>query len=279
MFEIPAHIQRAADRYKPVEVDGLTLYPITVAEYDDFMVASPAISFMQQSLPVTMLRVPLLTAYYRLWMQDIASGTEEYGDLFYRAMLFLALSLRIGEGLDRRDRVQQISPVLDRNNPSQLKCLRFRLNGEEVQEITPIQFQMLRPILAAQNGIEILPDDANPELVEAEREIAETNAPKLRVEKAKEISFVAALSHVDEDEIDRWPLLKLFRRRDTYQHMMRYLLCGAAEAQGGTWKGGNPVPHPFYERSDLQSGALRKLDDVAPGAADAVNKPGERISS
>lgn len=279
MFEIPAHIQRNIDRYRPVEVNGLTLHPITVAEYDEFLVASPAISFLQQSLPVALMRVPLLTAYFRLWMQDIASGTEEYADLFYRAVLFLALSLRIGVGQDPAERVQRFLPVLQKDDPSKLKCLRFRLNGEEVQEITPAQFQMLRPILAAQNGIELLPDNANPELVEAEREIAALNAPKLRAEKAKEISFVAALSRTDEDEIGDWPLLKLFRRRDTYTHLMRYLLCGTAEAQGGSWKGGNPVPHPYYERSDLSSGALRKLDDVAPGAAGAVQNPGQKITT
>lgn len=278
MYEIPTHIKRAIDQFQPVEVDGLTLYPITVRDYDDFMEASPAVSVMQQSLPVTMLSVPLLTAYYRMALNAIA-GNDEGADLFYRAVLFLAMALRVGEGLPAKRRAMLFTPVIDKDDPSVLKCLRFTVNGEETQEITPVRFQRLRPILAAQNGIELISEDANPELVEAEREINQANGPKLHVELADEISFVAALSHTEEREIYDWPILKLQRREKSYTHLLQYVICGAAEAQGTKWKDGNPFPHPYYERIKRQSAALKNLQDVASGAAaKAVENPGQKIS-
>ena len=52
MNELPLKIKKAISRYQPVEVEGFTFYPITVEEYDNFLIASSAIDFMQQSLPM-----------------------------------------------------------------------------------------------------------------------------------------------------------------------------------------------------------------------------------
>lgn len=276
MYEIPAHIKQAIDRYEPVEISGLTLYPVRVKEQNELSAAAPSITFMQQTLPVDLMRVPLLTAYYRLAMQAVAQQADGF-DLFYRAVLFLTLSLRIGEGRSIKDRVMRLVPIIDKNNPSNLKCLRFTVNGEEIQEITPTQFQRIRPILAAQNGIELVSEDANPELVEAERDILTGSGPQLRVETADEISFVAALDHTEEREIYEWPVLKLKRREKTFSHILDYLICGIAEAQGTKWKEGNPHPHPFYDKIKTTSPALKKLEDVAAnGAAKAVQNPGQK---
>lgn len=61
-----------------------------------------------------------------------------------------------------------------------LKGICFTWNGEEEITITPVQFQRLRAILAYQNGIELTDEDANPDLLEAEAELARRNGPKLR---------------------------------------------------------------------------------------------------
>lgn len=278
MYEIPSHIRSAIRRYEPVEVGGLTLYPIRVKEYEAFQAASPAIGFMQQTLPVDLLSVPLLDAYYKMDIRAMTSGTE-VTNLFYRAVLFLALALRVGEYMSDRERVSRFHPVVDKDDPMRLKCLRVSVNGEETHDITPVQFQRLRPILAAQNGIEMISENANPELVEAERDMAHNGAPEMRIDVDDQISFVAALSHIEETEIDEWPILKMKKRERTWTHLMRYLICGTAEAQGTKWKHGNPYPHPYYERADATFGPLKNLSDVSPDAAQkAVMNPGQKIS-
>ena len=279
MYEIPSPIKKAINRYDPVEIVGLTLYPIRVKEYTELNIATPAITFMQQTLPVDLMRVPLLTAYYQMALSAVANPTEGC-DLFYRAILFLALALRIGEDEDIQNRVMQIVPIADKTKPSDLKCLRFIDRGGEEKDITPVQFQKIRTILAAQNGIALIPEDANPELVEAENEILNSQGPKLNVDLATEISFVAALSHEEERDIDDWPVLKLKKREQTFTHLLSYLICGTAEAQGTKWKEGNPYPHPIFEKIKTTSAALKKLEDVASGeAAKAVQNPGQKTFS
>lgn len=277
MTEIPAHIRSAIQKYEPVTVDGLTFYPIQVKNRKSFWNASPAISFMQQTLPVSLMRIPLLSAYFKMDMDAVAEQAETFG-LFYRGLLFLALALRLGEGQSDEARVKRFKVLVDREQPKKLAAVRFTVNGEEMRELTPVQFQQIRSILAAQNGIDLESDDANPELVEAERDSNQFKAPKLDINDDAMISFVAALSHAEEGEIEEWPILKLKRRERTYTHLMRYLLCGVSEAAGGSWKDGNPVPHPYYERVKTVSGGLRRLDEVVPDAAQkAVQNPGEKI--
>ena len=62
------------------------------------------------------------------------------------------------------------------------------------------------------------------------------------------ISAVAALSHVDEKQIDDWPILKLHKRATAYKRMIDYAVCAISEMNGVTWKSGNPAPHPFFEK-------------------------------
>jgi hypothetical protein len=188
-----------------------------------------------------------------------------------RAVLFLALSLRLGQGLPVEKRIALFRPRVDANG--RLKALLFSPDGEEICEITPAKFQRLRPILAAQNGLEIPPDDANPELVDAEKEIAAKKAPELDLNLESLISTVAALSGADEKEMYEWPIAKLQSRQRALHRALDYLICGVGEAQGTKWKKGNPVPNPFFDRKKEGSAAKVALSEFASGAAlDAVRE-------
>lgn len=129
-----------------------------------------------------------------------------------------------------------------------------------------MQFQRLRPILAAQNGIELVSENANPELVQAERDLAEMNAPKLqyRVETLK--ATIATFSGADEADMEEWPILKLLLRRDAVQRLAGYITCSFAEAQSGKWKHGNPFPSPLYDREIDYCGGLIDMSTFAGGA-------------
>lgn len=277
MSQLPINIQKSVDRYKPIKVDGLTLYPVLVENYELFLAARPALEVLHQSLPVAMMRLPLLSALYRMDYEAILNGETPSG-LFSRALLALALSLRLGEGKEAAERMQTIRFSPDREDPSKLLCLRFADENGEEKEIAPAQFKLLREIIAAQNGVELESDKANPDLVRAKKDMLSTVAPALDARIEDLICAVSALSGVAEEEIDRWPILKLQRRAESYERMMGYIVCGFGEVNGTTWKGGNPHPHPFFRK--MPSGdMLTELGKRADGTTAAPPKAAREVQS
>lgn len=264
MQDLSLEMAKAVRRFEPIETEGLTLYPIQVKDIDEFTTARPAIEFMQQSLPVAMLSKPLLQSYYTLEL-DAAKNGQPGSGLFYKCILFLLLAMRVGNGLPSEKRTELVDLELQANDPTRLKSVLIFVNGE-VKRITPMQFQRLRPILAAQNGIELVSENANPELVQAERDLAEMNAPKLqyRVETLK--ATIATFSGADEADMEEWPILKLLLRRDAVQRLVGYITCSFAESQGGKWKHGNPFPSPLYDREIDYCGGLIDMSTFAGGA-------------
>lgn len=263
MDVISSQMRRAIRKYEEIKVDGLTLYPIKVAEYETFLAVRPAIEFMQQSLPMRYMSLPLLSAFYRIDYEAITQGKRAEG-MFLRSLVALALSLRLGEGEEPENRAKHFRIFCDPKEPSRFKKLQFIMDGEE-KEVTAVQFQRLRPIIATQNGVEIYPDDVNPDLVQAERDIIEKNAPKMDVRIDDLISAVAALSGAEEAEIEDWPILKLQNRQRAFKRTMDYMICSIGESQGTKWKGGNPHPSPWFDRAKEGSAGLMPMEEFANG--------------
>lgn len=262
------------DTYQPVNFEGIMLYPIKVRDYEAFGNARPAIDFLQQSLPVRYLSMPLLSAFYAMDVENLSQGKESDG-YFLRAMLFLVLSLRYRPELSIKDRLHEFMSGVysSADDTTALKRIEFQQDGE-TKEITPILFSRMRPVLAAQNGIELISTDANPELIEAERDLAELNGPEIDYNLQALLSFVSALSHAEESEIYDWPILKLNRRRESYERVLQFLLCGLASANGAQFKGGNPVPSPIYARKEQTSNALIDMAAFTKGQKVSVSESG-----
>lgn len=279
MSELPIYIQKSIRRYEPVTVDGLTLWPVLVKEYDDFLVARVALEVLHQSLPVRFLRMPLLSALYKMDYEAGQNG-EPMPGLFSVALLGLALSLRLGEGDDTKKRLERFQISVDRDDPATLKRLRFIDDDGEEKIIEPARYGELRRIIAAQNGVKLESDRADPDLVQAEKDLAELNGVNLDASVEALVSGVAALAGVDETEIDEWPILKLQRRQESFQRVLNYLICGFGQVNGTTWKGGNPHPSPFFDKADEGGfGAHMALGDFAGGAGErAVANEGQQVS-
>lgn len=278
MNDLSYSMVRAIDRYQTIEVEGLHLYPIRVMELDEFMLARPAIEFLQQSLPVTLISKPLLQAFYQMDFDAAAKGEPGTG-LFFRSLLFLLLALRAGEGKSAEERLGLVSILPDERNQRKLKSVRIQTGSRTFADITPIQFQRLRPILAAQNGIELVSESANPELVQAEKDLAEMKAPKLRYEAASVKASISLISGISDVEMDEWPVLRFQRQKDAVVRMMGYLNCGMAEAQGAKWPHGNPYPSPLYDREIDYCGGVIDMASFAGGAGmRAVKNAGSKTT-
>lgn len=279
MNDLPILIQKSIRRYEPVTVDGLVLWPVLVREYDDFLVARTALEVLHQSLPVRFLRIPLLSAFYKMDYEARLNGQPMTG-LFYVALLGLALSLRLGEGEEPSERVGRFRIMVERDDPASLTRLQFTDSDGQEKMILPAAYGELRKIIAAQNGVKLESDRADPDLVQAEKDLAEMNGVSLDATVEDLISGMAALTGVEEEEIENWPILKLQRRQTSYQRVLDYLICGIGQMSGTTWKGGNPHPSPFFDRLDENGfGAHMALGDFAGGAGErAVANAGQQVS-
>ena len=271
MTELPLNIKKSISKYEPIEAEGLLLYPVRVENYTEFIIAKQAIEFMQQSLPPVLMSQPLLNSFFQIDTGQV-EGIAPNG-MFMSAILALSLALRLLPHGTIEQQINMFSLVVDPKDKSRLKHLKFVVNGEEIRTITPVQFQRLRPIIAAQNGIALVSDDANPELIQAERDLAEKRAPKLDINVESLVSAAALITGKDESDIYEWAILKLNNRLNSAKKIIDYAICGIGESQGTSWKGGNPCPNPWFEKLKEGSDALISLENFAGGRGlDAVNR-------
>lgn len=268
-------IQKAASRYKMIEADGLKLYPVAVKDYDTFLVTRPALEVLHQSLPVAMMRVPLLAALYQMDFEAVCEGKDVVG-LFARALLGLALSLRLGEDRPVEERTRAFHIMVDPEHPERLMRLDFYDADGNEHSITPLQYADLRKIIAAQNGVKLESDKANPDIVKAEKDKASATDILLDINIEDWISAVSALTGESEEQIDEWPILKFQRRSESIRRILDFVICGIGECSGTTWKGGNPTPHPFFAKIK-QNGILTEIGGTADGSKSAPPKAATAI--
>lgn len=271
-MKITPSIRRAARKYQPVTVgNGSVLWPVTVDNYELFQVARPALEVLHQSLPLELLRLPLLAALYRMDFEAVAAGRAQ-SQLFSRTLLLLALSLRLGDADKPDEMASAFSVVADREDPGRLLRLAYVGPDGETHTIAPQDYTFMRELIALQNGVELESEQANPDIVQAQKDMAASGGagPPLEANLESLVSSVAALSHADEAEVYGWPIRKLTERAAALERAMGYIVCAVAEGSGATWKHGNPIPHPFFRRRP--DGPLEVLDmadgaEFAPGFA------------
>lgn len=251
-------------QYEPIDMDGFRLYPIRVADYPLFLVAKPAIEFVVQTLDFKYMSLPLLQAFFEMDMDYLQEGKKPTG-LLSSAVMAIGLALRLVQDSNVEEMLNRFEFVLNPENPNQLKHIIVEMPDGEKKMITPALFGKMRPIIAAQNGVELISEDANVELLEAERDLAEKNAPNLKVDIGSMIQAACVLCHVNEEEVNEWAILKMNNRLDSFKRILDYAICSIGATQGTTWKGGNPAPSPWFERQKESSGALISMDTFAGG--------------
>lgn len=264
MYELPMNIRRSVAKYEPIPFGNAMLYPVLVEQYEEFGIARQAIEFMQQQFrDVRLMSMPLLQAFFETDM-TLAQRKEPTTNLFFCALLSLALAFRLAPELGINERVRQIGVVTEVGDAKILKQLVIPLPDGTDAEITPAQFEQIRRIIAAQNGVKIESDEANPDLIQSRRDLLAQNAPPLDADIETFVSSVAALSGTDEAEIYDWPILKFERRAAALKRAMDYMVYTVAELQGTKWKGGNPFPNPWFGKKTNDLGLI-SMNEFAKG--------------
>ena len=271
MTKLPERIQKAVNRYLPVSVEGITIYPVLMEEYDEYAQTLPVLEFMPQALPPELARLPILEAFAQIEItsQALQETEQKKGVAFAPLALciqILILALRLGHGEKMKQRLSRCRAFFSQNG---LEKLVFVGNEGEAIEITPRLFQRLWPILAAQNGAEFADENANPEIVLAERQIAKNKMPAMIHDPVNRIAWVAYKCGCPEEEIYTWPISKFLRRAEVIITDMNYLACriGAMSGMVDYGKsGGAPFPSPYLRR-DEEALKTIEIGSIGGGAA------------
>ena len=273
MTKLPERIQKAVNRYLPVSVEGITIYPVLMDEYDEYAQTLPVLEFMPQALPPELARLPILEAFAQIEITSQALLETEQngkrGEAFAPLALciqILILALRLGQGEKMKQRLSRCRELFSQNG---LEKLVFVGNEGEAIEITPRLFQRLWPILAAQNGAEFADENANPEIVLAERQIASNKIPAMIPDPVNRIAWVAYKCGCPEEEIYTWPIAKFNRRAEIIITDTNYLACRIGAMSGMVdydKAGGAPFPSPYLRR-DTEALKTIEIGSIGGGAA------------
>lgn len=263
--------QEAVFRGKPIQWNGLTLFPILVSDFLQFSDAKLGLMVAQQTLPVKYVCMRFLEALYAMDYDAKQNGNAEGGGLFLRLMIFLRLALRLPV-LKKEDGREYVELYLATKPDEPRKLLSIKVKQDEaVAEITPKNFKELREILAAQNGI-TLPDElANPDLIQAERDIAAHNAPNLKPDFEAWIYSVAVKTGTPPESIYDWTVRRFGLVDEAITRTTGHLIAALTEASGGKYKDGNPYPSWKYDREE-GCRALISFDALQSSLSGAVEK-------
>lgn len=262
-------LQQAVREGKPIQWNGLTLFPILMRDYQKFLVAQTGLTTQQQTLPGKYVVMPYLEALYAL-DYDVRADGGPGGGLFSRVLLFLMLSLRLE--VEKGEDGQEYLPIgiqTATDNPRKLVALKVR-QGEAEADITPKNFGQLREILAAQNEVELPDETLNAELVQAERDLAEKNSLNLVPDSEALIYSVSVKAGRPVEEILDWTVRQFVLTERAIDRTTGHLVAALSEAAGAKYKSGNPWPSWKYDR-DKQSGALISLAELTQRLSGSVD--------
>ena len=215
---------------EPVEALGLVFYPIRMEYYSCFLPLREALRTRQRSLPVRYMFSDFLTSVWEL---------EETEKNFFE---------------------KRILCRFNEKNELKLSGVKFK-QGEKEIVVSPAEFsQIIRPLIAKQNGF-TLPDECeNLDIIEAgaQRKSLSKNGKPLKTDPKDLVSSVAYCSLVREKEIySDWTIREFENRRRAIDREKNFMLFSAADLSGMTkFKKGNPCPSWCFDIDNEDYGTI-----------------------
>lgn len=272
LHTLPREKRLRIRRGEPIEECGLTLYPIRMDHYEDFLQCKDALSLRLSSLPARIAAMDYMSAVFALELEAIQGKTsaKETGGLFFRLMRLFGLALR--KDMNAETINESIYYRSGGADSIQIDHFELSQDGRPPVRITPFEFStILRPLIAVQNAID-LPDEAeNADLVEA-NEIKKRlgGGVPLKMDMDDLVSSVAYLSRVSDAEIMEWSVRDFENRQRAIDRAQRYMIYTQAEMSGMvSFKNGNPYPSWRYDTADDSLGTTA-YDDLAKTLSQAA---------
>ena len=230
---------------------GLTLYPVTVRQMTEYEACKSALLIRQATLPASYMVLPYLQAVFAL-DADTESGFALFGGLV-RALCMAT-----------RQPDSNFWIYRDKNNPKRLSKMFFSQDGgATVIEFTPSVFAQVRKTVVEMNGDELPDESENPELVEAENDLARMQKSGLKFDRETMIESVACSMGLRARDVLDWTLYEFRKALEAKSRMLRYVICGIGEQSGFVkWKHGNPCPS-WYLSKPAEMQALQPMSEVA----------------
>ena len=243
---------RAALDKKPIEIYGLKLWGITMAQYEEWAECKKVWLSRQSTFPVFCISMTFLDALLALDMKAMESVGKPLGYI-HKILYGLAMALRLDENC-LNDKTMTISIDEERKR---LKAIVVNLpNGNGPVEITPQKFNVVRQIVAWMQGEELPDESMNDELLETAADLAERNAPNLKYDLMDMQASVAAEYRIRVGETFDWTILEFETARRAIDRKLKYMICGIGATNGCKWDGGNPYPNWYFDKESDGTSAL-----------------------
>lgn len=255
----------ALDADAPIEVDGFTIYPILMSEYRTFTAVKNALLVRQSSLPAKYAFVRYLSALYAM-DYDADKEKRAVPGFIGGVLRLLALAMRYpADALLRQTIIKT-----PENNERELISLEIR-TGDRFLHLTPAVFDRLRPLLAAQNGLELPDESENPDLVEAENDIAASAGGNLVQDIRTVLASVARDQRLRRSDLLKYTIREFTELRDAIERDKLFMLYKAAELNGAKFTGGNPVPSWCFDARGKANSLIPMAKFMeGPGSAAAM---------
>ena len=252
----------AIDNDEPILIDGFQLYPIYVRDYRRFEAAKNALLIRQGSLPVKYAVKRYLSALFEM-DRDAYDETGQSLGFIAGTITILALALRLP--VDVVVRAAQIK--VNEANESELISIEFTV-GDTLYRLTPELFDRMRPILAAQNGLELPDETENADLVEAEADIAAKNTVNVDVNFETLLASVARDQRCRRADLMEYTIREFFGLKDAIERDKMFTIYQTAELSGQVkFTKGNPCPSWCYDRKEKATSLISMRDFMAgPGS-------------
>lgn len=224
----------------PAEVNGVPLYSIRMEHYMEWLNCKRALTVRQSTLPAAYAVMPYLSALYAM---DFDTGGAT-GFMAQTITLLSLVTMQPKECFELKCKSE---------NPREMTAIEC-VNGERCFRVEPKHFPPFRLAIAGMNGEELPDESQNTELVEAAKDIADSNATPLKADANDLLASVAYQCGTRAKELAGWTIREFEAMRKAIDRGQKFLLCGYAEAAGGRYKGGNPYPSWCFDRAAKATG-------------------------
>ena len=264
-------------------VNGINIYPIYMRDYEQYVKSKQYWAQRQTFLPVKYLFKPFIVAMFDYCVSSETAITKDAPkECFFGLLRMLILALRIDISVEDMFRKHVILRL--ENGKMTFDKIVFEQNGE-AKSINASTFDVIRKIVAEQNGIELPNESDNVEILRSYEEKKEYYRERrktrtLKVSTEDLIETVAYLSNVRFDEIMTWSVKEFERRQNAIQRVEEFRAYANAELCGfTTFKKGNPCPSLFFDVIDDDLGTITLEDANLSGAANEINAANEAANT